>query len=164
MKLTYLIIAIFSCFLTSPVKQELYPSNLSGKVIGVTDGDTIDILYENKPLRIRLEHIDCPEMRRQQPYGAAAKKFTSDNCFGQLVRIIHSNQVDRNKRLIGEVVNATGRNINKALVKEGLAWHFIKYSSSEEYAALQKTARMRKAGLWKDPNPTPPWNWRKPNK
>jgi endonuclease YncB( thermonuclease family) len=43
-----------------------------------------------------------------------------------------------------------------------LAWHFIKYSSNQEYAALEKTARAMKVGLWKDPNPTPPWNWRKP--
>jgi endonuclease YncB( thermonuclease family) len=161
MNLSLLIITILSCFWTIPVKQEQYPSGLSGKVISVTDGDTIDILYENKPLRIRLEHIDCPEIRKKQPYGAAAKKFTSDKCFGQVVSIKHRNQIDRNKRLIGEVINADGLNVNKALVKAGLAWHFIKYSSNHEYAALEKSARAMKVGLWTDPNPTPPWNWRK---
>jgi endonuclease YncB( thermonuclease family) len=161
MNLSFLIITILSCFWTIPVKQEQYPSGLSGKVISVTDGDTIDILYENKPLRIRLEHIDCPEIRKKQPYGAAAKKFTSDKCFGQVVSIKHRNQIDRNKRLIGEVINADGLNVNKALVKAGLAWHFIKYSSNQEYAALEKSARAMKVGLWTDPNPTPPWNWRK---
>jgi endonuclease YncB( thermonuclease family) len=161
MNLSFLIITILSCFWTIPVKQEQYPSGLSGKVISVTDGDTIDILYENKPLRIRLEHIDCPEIRKKQPYGAAAKKFTSDKCFGQVVSIKHRNQIDRNKRLIGEVINADGLNVNKALVKAGLAWHFIKYSSNHEYAALEKSARAMKVGLWTDPNPTPPWNWRK---
>ncbi|GAB2675672.1 thermonuclease family protein [Flavihumibacter cheonanensis] len=162
MQFAYLLVTILSCFLTSPVKEEKYPSNLSGKVIGVTDGDTIDILYDNKPLRIRLAHIDCPEIRKQQPFGAQAKKFTSDNCFGQIVRVLHKNELDRNKRLIGEVINAQGLNINKELVKSGLAWHFIKYSSSQEYAALEKRARAIKVGLWKDPHPTPPWNWRKP--
>ena len=161
MNLSFLIIAFLSCFWTIPIKQEQYPSGLSGKVISVTDGDTIDILYDNKPLRIRLEHIDCPEIRKKQPYGAAAKKFTSDKCFGQVVSIKHRNQIDRNKRLIGEVINADGLNVNKALVKAGLAWHFIKYSSSQEYAALEKAARAMKVGLWTDPNPTPPWNWRK---
>lgn len=162
MQFAYLLVTILSCFLTSPVKEEKYPSNLSGKVIGVTDGDTIDILYDNKPLRIRLAHIDCPEIRKQQPFGAQAKKFTSDNCFGQIVRVLHKNELDRNKRLIGEVINAQGLNINKELVKSGLAWHFIKYSSSQEYAVLEKNARATKVGLWKDPHPTPPWNWRKP--
>lgn len=162
MQFAYLLVSILSCFLTSQVKQERYPTNLSGKVIGVMDGDTIDILYNNKPLRIRLEHIDCPEIRKKQPFGAQAKKFTSENCFGQIVRIQHKNEIDRNKRLIGEVINAQGVNVNKELVKAGLAWHFIKYSSNQEYAALEKRARVLKAGLWRDPNPTPPWNWRKP--
>lgn len=161
MQFAYLLVTILSCFLTVPAKQEQYPANLTGKVISVTDGDTIDILYNNKALRIRLEHIDCPEMRKKQPYGAVAKKFTSDNCFGQVVRVLHKNEVDRNKRLIGEVINAQGLNINKELVKAGLAWHFIKYSSSQEYATLEKKARSMKIGLWKELNPTPPWNWRK---
>jgi endonuclease YncB( thermonuclease family) len=162
MQVAYFLLTVLSCLLGFPAKQEQYPTNLYGKVIGVTDGDTIDILYNNKPLRIRLEHIDCPEIRKQQPFGAAAKKFTSDKCFGQIVRVVHKNEVDRNKRLIGEIVNAGGLNVNKELVKAGLAWHFIKYSSSKEYAALEKAARTMKVGLWRDPNPTPPWNWRKP--
>ena len=116
MQIAYLLLTILSCLLGFPAKQEQYPTYLTGKVIGVTDGDTIDILYNNKPLRIRLEHIDCPEIRKQQPFGAQAKKFTSDNCFGQIVRVLHKNEVDRNKRLIGEVINAQGLNINKELV------------------------------------------------
>lgn len=162
MQFAYLLLTLLSCLLSFPAAQEQYPTYLTGKVISVTDGDTIDILYNNKPLRIRLEHIDCPEIRKQQPFGAQAKKFTSEKCFGQTVRVLHKNEVDRNKRLIGEVVNAEGLNVNKALVKAGLAWHFIKYSSSQEYAALEKRARVMKVGLWRDPNPTAPWNWRKP--
>ncbi len=162
MQFAYLLLTVLSCLLNFPIEVAQYPPNLTGKVIGITDGDTIDILYNNKPLRIRLEHIDCPEIRKQQPFGAAAKKFTSDNCFGQIVRVLHKNEVDRNKRLIGEVINARGLNINKELVKAGLAWHFIKYSSNQEYAVLEKNARAIKVGLWKDPHPTPPWNWRKP--
>lgn len=162
MQFAYLLLTVLSCLLSTSGKQEQYPTYLSGKVIGVTDGDTIDILYNNKPLRIRLEHIDCPEIRKQQPFGAAAKKFTSDKCFGQIVRVLHKNKVDRNKRLIGEIVNAGGFNVNKELVKAGLAWHYIKYSSSQEYAGLEKAARTMQVGLWRAPNPTPPWNWRKP--
>ncbi len=162
MQLLFLFFSFFLSLSLNDVPDARYPPNLKGKVIGIIDGDTIDILFENKPLRIRLAHIDCPELRKKQPYGEAAKKFASDHCFGQVVTIQHTNQVDRNKRLIGELITARGKNLNKELVKAGLAWHFVKYSSDREYAAIQQTARKSKIGLWKDQNPTPPWNWRKP--
>lgn len=145
-----------------PATVSSYPDQLSGKVIGIVDGDTIDILYEGKALRIRLEHIDCPEIRKQQPYGTAAKKFSADLCFGKIVRILHKNELDRNKRLIGEVIVPGGRSLNKELVKAGLAWHFTRYSKSEVYSNLEKAARKAGVGLWKEPHPVAPWNWRKP--
>ncbi|WP_290797885.1 thermonuclease family protein [Flavihumibacter sp. UBA7668] len=158
----HLFIAFVLSFSGLSLSIEKYPDNVTGKVIGVVDGDTIDILYEGKPLRIRLAHIDCPEIRKKQPYGAAAKKFSSDFCFGKQVRILHKNDVDRNKRLIGELFLFNGLNLNKELVKAGLAWHFVKYSTSVEYSNLEKAARIARTGLWKEPNPVAPWNWRKP--
>jgi micrococcal nuclease len=131
---------------------------ITGKVISVKDGDTIKILYNGKALTIRLAHVDCPE--KKQPFGAAAKKFTSSKCYGQTVTVQHENKYDRNKRLIGVVINAKGENINTALVKTGLAWHFKKYSTQKEYAALENTARQNKTGLWADKNPVAPWEWR----
>jgi endonuclease YncB( thermonuclease family) len=133
-------------------------STIQGKVIGIKDGDTIDILYNGKKLTIRLEHIDCPE--KKQPYGAVAKKFISEKCFGQAVTIQHNNKYDRNKRLIGEVINFSGENLNKELVKAGLAWHYKQYSSDTIYANLEKEAKKNKTGLWAELNATPPWKWR----
>lgn len=144
------------------VRQDMYPIDLSGKVIGIIDGDTIDILYLGKPLRIRFSHIDCPEIRKKQPYGSAAKKFTSDFCFGQTVRILHHNEMDRSKRLIAELITKDGRNLNQELVKAGLAWHFTRYSNHPEYARLEDQARKERRGLWKEPDPVAPWNWRRP--
>lgn len=158
----HLFIAFVLSFSGLSFSIEKFPDNVSGKVIGVVDGDTIDILFEGKPLRIRLAHIDCPEIRKKQPYGTAAKKFSSDFCFGKLVRILHKNEVDRNKRLIGELFLSNGLNLNKELVKAGLAWHFVKYSTSVEYSNLEKSARRARVGLWKEPNPVAPWKWRKP--
>ncbi len=145
---------IISCAAQSPLKDEVH-----GKVIAVKDGDTIDILYEGQKLTVRFAHIDCPE--KNQPYGQAAKKFVSDKCFGQEVTVVHRNEYDRNKRLIGEVITTTGENLNKSLVQQGLAWHFKKYSTNQEYADLETQARKQKIGLWSEPNPTPPWEWRK---
>ncbi len=102
-------------------------TSIIGKVIAVKDGDTIAILYDGKPLTIRLAHIDCPE--KKQPFGTVAKHFTSSKCFGQIVTIQNEKKYDRNKRLIGVVINSYGENVNKELIKAGLAWHYKKYSS-----------------------------------
>ena len=142
-----------------PVATEEPPAELTGKVISIKDGDTIAILYNNKTLTIRLAHIDCPE--KKQPYGQAAKQFMSNKCFGQTVTIQHHNEYDRSKRLIGEVITASGENLNKSLVKGGLAWHYKKYSTDNSYAALEQEARKQSIGLWNEPNPIAPWEWRR---
>ncbi len=143
-------------------KNTIQSATLSGKVIGIKDGDTIEILYNGKPLKIRLAHIDCPEIKGSQPFGRAAKEYVSDQCFGHLVNIQHNNEYDRNKRLIGEVINQKGINVNKALVSVGLAWHYKKYSTDSDYAKLEESARMQRIGVWSEPAPVAPWQWRKP--
>ena len=110
----------------------------------------------------RLAHIDCPEVKKQQPFGQAAKKFTSDICFGQMVTVENDGKFDRYKRLIAVIINNKNENVNKALVEAGLAWHFLKYSTDTSYDSLEAKARQNKIGLWADENPTPPWQWRKP--
>ncbi|MGC4128671.1 MAG: thermonuclease family protein [Bergeyella sp.] len=132
------------------------------KVIGIKDGDTFVLLIDGKEQTVRFAHIDCPE--KKQPFGNRAKQFVSDLSFGTYVTLIHNNKYDRNKRLIAEVILEDGRNLNKELVKNGLAWHFKKYSDSEEYAQLENEARANKTGIWSEPNPIAPWYWRKPKK
>jgi micrococcal nuclease len=120
------------------------------------DGDTIELRVVTtdsrarsrlgKNLRIRLEHIDCPEY--STPFFRNAKKFTSDNCFRQKVKILHKNQYDRYGRLIGEVLLPNGKILNQELVKMGLAKHFKKYSSSSLYSRLEIEARVKKIGIW----------------
>ncbi|HMK04152.1 MAG TPA: thermonuclease family protein [Ferruginibacter sp.] len=129
------------------------------KVIGIKDGDTFVLLVDGKEQVIRLAHIDCPE--KKQPFGNKAKQFAADLCFGKYVRLVQNNKYDRNKRLIAEIILPDGSNLNKRLVKNGLAWHFKKYSSDAAYAQLEIVARTNKAGLWSEPNPIAPWNWRK---
>ena len=74
---------------------------------------------------------------------------------------MNDNKFDRNKRLIGVVINEQGENVNKALVKAGLAWHYLKYSTDDTYSNLEVIARQQKVGIWSDPYPIEPWNWRK---
>lgn len=128
--------------------------------IGVSDGDTITVLTtDKKQYKIRLEHIDCPE--KSQPFGKAAKQFTSDFCFGETVKVAHKGVKDRNGRYIGVVYNTKNENLNKALVAAGLAWHFKKYSDDDSYAQLENEARKAQSGLWSEETPIPPWEWRK---
>jgi endonuclease YncB( thermonuclease family) len=141
------------------VKTKL-EKEIQGKVIKIKDGDTIDILFDGKPLTIRFAHVDCPE--KKQPFGTVAKQFTADKCFGQVVTIQNENKYDRNKRLIGVVINEQGENVNKELLKAGLAWHYKKYSTDESYSELEIIAREAKVGLWVDNNVVPPWDWRNP--
>lgn len=130
----------------------------TGKVIGVKDGDTVVLLIDGKPQTIRLAHIDCPE--KNQPFGYKAKKFVSDFCFGKEVQAVIAGKPDRNGRWIAEIFYKN-QNLNKELVRNGLAWHFKRYSNNSVYTELEILARKKKIGLWLDKNPVEPWNWRK---
>lgn len=143
---------------TPPKKETAY------KVIGIKDGDTLVILMDGKEQTVRFTHVDCPE--KKQPFGNKAKQFVSDRCFGTYVTLVYDekNKYDRYKRLLAEIILEDGRNLNKELVKNGLAWHFKRYSKSEEYARLEIEARRQKTGIWSEPNPIAPWDWRKPKK
>lgn len=135
-------------------------ADMTGKVVGISDGDTITVLTEDKTQhKVRLAHIDCPE--KGQPFGNRAKQFTSDFCFGQIVRVEHGGKKDRNGRYIGVVYNSRGDNLNKQLVSAGLAWHFVRYSNDQSYSALEAQARKAKRGLWAESNAIAPWVWRK---
>ena len=145
---------------TGPDLPNLKNKIFNARVIGIMDGDTMEVLYQNKPVKIRLAHIDCPEKRGSQPFGKHAKEALSDLCFGQQVEVQAKNY-DRYKRLIAVVVNARKKIVNQEMVKQGMAWHFKKYSKDTVYAELEITARHKKVGLWKDAHPIAPWNWRK---
>lgn len=135
----------------------LIPS-LSSNVIGIMDGDTIELRMVSvnpkaktrvgKNLRIRLAHVDCPE--RGFPFFQKAKQFTSDRCFNKTVKVIHNYEYDRYGRLVGEVVLPDGKILNQELIKNGLAIHFKKYSKSVLYANLEIEAKKNKVGMWKE--------------
>ena len=132
----------------------------SGKVVRVADGDTITVLRDGKPQKIRLQGIDTPE--KAQAYGQKAKKFTLALVAGKVVRV-KVVTIDRYGRTVG-VVHVGSKCLNEALLRAGLAWHYKQYSKSKRYAALEKEARRKKRGLWADKNPTPPWDWRRQNR
>ena len=134
-------------------------STFSGKVVGVTDGDTITVLQDKTPVKIRLYGIDCPESH--QDFGAKAKNATSSLTFGKFVSV---EAVDRDRygRTIGIVTLPGNVNLNQELVKQGMAWWYREYAAtSKELPRLEEQARTAKVGLWSQINPTPPWDFRK---
>ena len=136
----------------------VFSQKITAKVVGVKDADTFFVHQEKKEIVVRLEHIDAPE--KNQPFGYKAKKFVSDFCCGKTVVVIGNGKKDRNGRWIGEIFY-NNQNLNKELVRNGLAWHYKRYSKSANYADLETAARKKKIGLWRDKDPVAPWNWRK---
>lgn len=129
---------------------------LDGKVVGVTDGDTIKILTpERQQVKVRLYGIDAPE--KKQPYGAAAKRYLSDLIAGKTVQIEELGK-DRYKRVLG-IVYLDGKDVNEILVLNGYAWAFTKYSKI--YESQEWQARSKGFGLWRYKNPIKPEIWRK---
>jgi endonuclease YncB( thermonuclease family) len=129
----------------------------TAQVVRVKDGDTIVVLHDNQQIDIRLEGIDCPESG--QAFGQKAKQATSGLTQGKTVTV-HPTGTDRYERTLANVVLPDGRILNQELIRQGWGWWFRKYSKDQTLAKLEAEARAAKRGLWADPNPTPPWDWR----
>ena len=137
---------------------------LQGKVVNVADGDTITVLDAQKTQhKIRLQGLDAPE--KAQPFGQKSKQ--------SLHQLVHSKQVtidfdkkDKYGRTVGKVL-LNGTDICLEQIKAGMAWHYKQYQSEQSkedrkiYADAEAVAQSQGVGLWKDKNPTPPWEYRK---
>ena len=150
--LLFLLLSSTACRPTTTKEQD----TIQGKVISIADGDTFTLLLDNKTtIKVRLISIDCPE--RKQPYSAVATRFLSDHIFGNRVKVVVDSK-DRYGRSLGWVYY-DDKNLNKELLKAGLAWHYRRYSKDEELQTLEDQARAEKVGLWKEKIPIPPWDW-----
>ena len=135
----------------------LAAADLNGKVVSVTDGDTITVLVDREQVKVRLDGIDAPE--RRQAFGNAAREKLAALVFDQNVKVITKGK-DRYGRTIGTVI-AGERSVNLQMVEAGLAWHYLEYSKDPELARAEREARAAKRGLWADPAPVAPWEFRK---
>ncbi len=142
---------------SSPAPPEA-PTVPGDRVVGVKDGDTFELLRNGQTITVRLFGVDTPE--KNQAYGQRAKQFASDLAFGKNVRLIEHNK-DRYGRTVGTIILPDGRSLNEELVREGYAWHYTAYSKDKTLANLEADARRFKRGLWQDPNPVAPWDFRK---
>lgn len=137
--------------------------NITGRVVGVADGDTITVLDSNKVQhKIRLAGIDAPE--KKQAFGNRSKESLSAMAFDKTVTV-ETDKRDKYGRQIGKVL-VNGQDVNLVQVERGMAWFYRKYqreqSSNDQrlYEAAEDAARADKRGLWRDAEPVPPWEFR----
>ena len=139
------------------------PAQFTGQCVGVTDGDTITVLYGNTPVRIRLQGIDAPESK--QAFGAQSKKGLSDMVFGKVV-LVKSTGKDRYGRVLGWI--SAGRagggtvDVNRTMARAGLAWWYQQYTPKDSALKnAQAEAKKARRGLWRDAKPVAPWEFRR---
>lgn len=149
------------CLLMQSASAEV----LLGRVVGVTDGDTVTVLNpDNRPVKVRLAGIDAPE--RKQAFGQRSKDTLAQWVAGQSVTVSYD-KTDRYGRVVGKI-EVDGQDINRAMLSSGMAWFYRKYAHELTavdrvlYEAAETTAKEKRLGLWVDAAPIPPWDWRRP--
>lgn len=131
-------------------------NQFTGRVVGISDGDSITVLVEKKQVKVRLDGIDAPESG--QSFGNKSKQALSDLIFGKTV-LVEKRGEDRYDRTLG-VIMLREADINAKMIEDGWAWHYKEYNHDQRLAELEKEAKEAKRGLWVDPNPLPPWEFR----
>jgi len=131
----------------------------SGKVVSVTDGDTIKVMHDGKEEKIRLYGIDCPE--KGQDFGQKVTDLTSTLVAGRNIEVQQKDR-DRYGRTVG-LVSVDGQSLNELIIKNGYAWVYRQYckeSFCSTWIQAEEAARQQKKGIWSSPVVIPPWEWR----
>lgn len=144
---------VIVCLLT-PLTS--FADTFTGRVVSISDGDTITVLVEREQIKVRLIEIDAPE--KIQAFGNKSKQALADMVFGEDVQV-EAHGKDKYKRTLGRVL-VNGLDANAEMVRQGYAWVYRKYSKNPGLLQLETEAKAAKRGLWVDPEPIPPWEWR----
>ena len=137
-----------------------YSYAFEGQVILITDGDTITVVNNGKPEKIRLYGIDTPESK--QAFGNQAKNFTYSMVYHKSINV-EPVTTDRYGLTVG-IVNVNEKCLNSELIDKGFAWVYDRYCKKDmcdKWRLLEKEARQSKAGLWSQDNPVAPWMYRR---
>lgn len=132
---------------------------LTGRVVGVHDGDTLTLLADEQQIKVRLAGIDAPEL--SQPYGQKAKQALADLIYKEWISV-ETAGIDRYDRALGTVfVGQT--DVNAELIAQGAAWVYRQYPHSAKLLELEKQAQTDQRGLWslQPDQRCPPWDFRR---
>jgi len=133
-------------------------ADFTGRVVRVHDGDTLTVLVDHTQIRVRLTDIDAPELG--QAFGKRSRQSLADMCAGRVAQVADRGK-DRYRRTLGQV-NCGGLDANTEQVRRGMAWVYVRYApKNSALYQLESAARARHVGLWAEPAPVPPWEWRR---
>ncbi len=139
---------------TSPPHHSI----VNGRAVAIADGDSLEIsTADRRRVGVRLLGIDAPESG--QAFGGQAREALRREIQGRPI-VIRVVETDQYGRLVGDLYH-DGTWINEAMVAQGWAWHYARYSDHPDLARAERAARAERRGLWRDPRPTPPWIWRR---
>lgn len=136
-------------------------ADIEGKVIAVSDGDTIRVLTpEKQEVRVRMLRIDAPES--SQAFGQRSRQNLNAMAYGKNVRVVQDgkSRTDKYQRVLGTVY-VNGVNLNYQQVKDGYAWADRYFEPTQKFIMAEAEAKKFKKGLWIEPNPVEPWNYRR---
>jgi endonuclease YncB( thermonuclease family) len=150
------------CALLCCIAAGAQAETFTARVVAVLDGDTVLILRSGtagrgKPAKLRLANIDAPE--KSQAYGAQSRASLLEMA-GKREAQVDTQAVDQYGRMVG-VITVDGRNLNQEQVRRGMAWEYSYHHADKIYVALQSEAQQARRGLWAQPGPQAPWQWRK---
>lgn len=154
-----------SLFFAALIAFATHAETLTGVVTDIADGDTLTILDSSKrQIKIRLAGIDAPE--KGQAFGNRSKDNLVNLVFNKIV-MVEAEKQDRYGRTVGKVFHSE-KDINLLQIRAGLAWWYEKYRKEQTpadqrlYQDAEQQARAQKVGLWRDPAPVAPWDFRHP--
>lgn len=150
-----------ACTFAALLLTAFAPATITGRVVGVTDGDTVRVLTPaHELLKVRLTEIDAPE--HSQPFGEKSKQMLSGMVFGREVHYVAGGQ-DRYGRTLARLYNDRGQDVSAEMVRQGGAWAFRRYLTDPTILPLEAEARRAHRGLWalQADQIKPPWEWRR---
>lgn len=132
-------------------------ADFTGKVVAVADGDTITVLRDRVQVKVRLVEIDAPE--KAQAFGNRSKQALTALVHGQEVRVVEHG-LDKYQRTLGRIFRGD-LDVNAEQVRQGMAWVYRQYAKDASLYQIEAEAKAERRGLWRDPEPVPPWEWRR---
>jgi micrococcal nuclease len=145
-------------FLAIVLALALVSPAYSHEVIGIADGDTLTLLADKQPLKIRLANNDAPE--KAHAFSQRSRQSSSDLCWEKDAQY-RVQDIDRYGRTVA-VVACGGVEVDRAQVERGMAWVYERYNKDRQLSALQAQAQKVGRGLWVDgERAIPPWEFRR---
>ncbi|MDD2914715.1 MAG: thermonuclease family protein [Gallionella sp.] len=145
------------CFAWLGIAGVAQGAEFTAKVLAVLDGDTVLVLRNNRPVKVRLVEIDAPE--KAQTFGETSRRSLSDMVLGKQVQV-SSQAMDKYGRMVAHL-GLDGLDVNAEQIRRGMAWEYSHFHGNKELVALQEEAMQVPRGLWALSDPMSPWEWRK---